>query len=412
MNLEDLHPLIAGVADEPWSRQDYAGAVEAAWFELRDVLRDKLDSSSDVVQLVNEISEKDPRLLLTDYASETDQSMHRGIVNLLRGVAYYVRNPMAHGGTGPPGGNDPARCFEYLAVMSICARHVVRAIQPTTVVSIIGEASQRRFSSQKEAVADLVDALPAARLPDLVAGLIEAFQDALRQGDEDLSWRMLTVYFHALGRAGADSPAVKRASRICARLLAADETFDVGVDLLEPHVFQALPARHRSNAAHAMVGDLRSGQISGGAITNGGRYRYSLTRVFGDLGPRDRRAVLYAIVRALKDRDADASAYALRTLMTIGRHLTAAEYPELADGVALSAMLCRKGDDVFQETRRVFLLASDDFARVLEVALARRLSRLKSNVEALPGSPRVRKPGAESLFSFLHASMTTRAADP
>lgn len=397
MSIADLHPLVAVAADEPWARQAYAEAVEAAWYALRDVLRDKLDSTADGVRLVNLIGENDPNLLLTDFATETDQSMHRGIVSMLRGVALYVRNPIAHD-AGPPSGDEPGRCWEYLTIMSLCARHAVSAIQPTTVERIVREASQRRFSGDREAVADLVADLPAAHLPDLVAALSAAYQEAAEAGDDRRVARLVAVYQHALNGLDGDAPAVKRAIRICAELLAADSTFDAGLDLLTLEVFRGLPARHRSNAVHALKDDLRAGRLVRHEIIDG-RFYYTLVRVFDALQQRDRTAVLNRITYALIHGETAETAYALRVLGPLTHRLRQTEYADSVTGLVAAVMRSARDDDVYREASLYAILAYNGFIEVLEAELRRNLERNAAAARSTPGA--LRRSPVEALHSLL-----------
>ena len=397
MAIADLHPLVAVAADEPWARKEYAEAVEAAWYALRDVLRDKLDSTADGLRLVNLIGENDPNLLLTDFATETDQSMHRGIVSMLRGVALYVRNPMAHD-AGPPSGDEPARCWEYLTIMSLCARHAVSAIQPTTVERIVSEASQRRFSGSREAVADLVAALPAAHLPDLVSALVVAYQNAAAAGDDRQVARLVAVYLHALDGLDGRAPAVKRATRICAGLLADDSTFDGGLDLLNLQVFRGLPARHRSNAVHALQADLRAGRVVRCEVVDG-RYYYTLVRVFDGLQQRDRMLVLNRIVRTLMDGEATSAAYALRVLGPLSHRLRKVEYGDMAAGVAAAVMRCERDGDVYREASLYSILLPSEFAEVVAAELRRKLEQNAEGTASAPWS--LKRHPAESIHALL-----------
>jgi hypothetical protein len=368
MNLEDLHPLVAGVADEPWARQDYAGAVEAAWFALRDELRNKLDSTADGAQLVNEISERDPKLLLTDYVSQSDRSMHKGVLSMLRGVALYVRNPMAHDGDGPPGGNDPARCFEYLAIMSLCARHVVTAIHPTTVEEIVRQASQRRFAATPEATTDLISTLPPAHRPALVVALASAVEAASSDPHSVRAANLLAVYRNALDGLPTTAPAVRRAARNCARLLADDSTFNVGVDLLTLGVFEALEPRHRAQVVNALLLDTQAGEAADGRLADGGRFSDSLILVFAGLKPRDRALILGILTRSLMAVD-KRTAFALRLLAPLSHLLTPNEYPNPASGFADAVLGCERGDDIYGEASQCSSACSPSFARTLWVEL-------------------------------------------
>lgn len=363
MNLAELHPLVAGVADEPWARGDYAGAVEAAWFALRDMLRYKLDSPLDGVKLINEIGEGEPKLLLTDFVTETDRSMHRGIMHLLRGVASYVRNPAAHD-AGPPEGQSPARCFEYLATISICARHVVDAIQPTTVEEIVREASQRRFAPTPEAAKDLIDALPPALRPGLVEALASAYKVAMDDEASALAKSLLMVYRVALSDIRGDTLTVRKAARVCARLLAHDSTFNVGVDLLTLQVFLALPARYRVHVVQAIHEDAMAGKAARGRLLEGGRFFDPLFLVFEGFVPRD-RAILLRILSQSVLASGERAAFALRVLGPLSRLLRHDEFGTPASACAGAVLACERGDEVYEEALKLAKSCAPAFADAL-----------------------------------------------
>jgi uncharacterized protein (TIGR02391 family) len=92
LRFDDLHPLIRDAVRAAWVDAKYPEAVTAGWHALRDEIRRKLGTSAlDGTDLVNRIGETEPTLALTDYATETDRNMHRGVVNLLRGIVFYMR---------------------------------------------------------------------------------------------------------------------------------------------------------------------------------------------------------------------------------------------------------------------------------------------------------------------------------
>jgi uncharacterized protein (TIGR02391 family) len=145
--LSELQPLIRNAAKPHWERGDYAQAVRAGWFALRDLLRDKLSEPGlDGVDLVNAIGETadPPRLPMTDCVTETEKNIHRGVVNLLRGVVFYIRNPQAHE-TESPVTNHRIGAFECLALMSTCARFAASAARPTAVEDALVELAQPHF---------------------------------------------------------------------------------------------------------------------------------------------------------------------------------------------------------------------------------------------------------------------------
>src|SRR4051812_18300685 len=110
LHFDDLHEVVREAAREAWNRRDYSTAVEAAWHALRDEIRRKTRRTDlDGVQLINEaIGETDAQLPLTEYVTETDRNMHRGLVNFLRGSVFYIRHPEAHESVSPVAGDKVA----------------------------------------------------------------------------------------------------------------------------------------------------------------------------------------------------------------------------------------------------------------------------------------------------------------
>ena len=86
-SLDDLHPIIADAASESWAREDWPGALQSAWFALRDLVRRRLNLPElDGTQLMERIGDSDPRLALTDMATASDRDMHRGVWRFLVGI--------------------------------------------------------------------------------------------------------------------------------------------------------------------------------------------------------------------------------------------------------------------------------------------------------------------------------------
>ncbi|MDO8184656.1 TIGR02391 family protein [Conexibacter sp. JD483] len=368
LTLSELHPLIARAADPLWAQMDYGGAVEAAWYSLRDELRDLLDSQADGARLVNLIADSDPRLQLTDFVTETDQSMHRGILRFLAGIVFYVRNPMAHDAS-PPYANDPIRCFEYLAIMSLCARHLAIAAHPTTVDEIVAEAGQSRFSATSEAIADLVGSLPAAQLPALVGALATAFREAFESEDAGKATNLRQVYIETLELHAANRPILRRAARICARYLADDRTFDIGIALLNGVVFTMLPVRHQANVVNALVRDTREARRVDGRATGGGRYFMLVPTVFGVVGPRDQMMLFRAFANRFRARDPAARAYAASLVGALSHHVVGNEWDTTANMFVAAVMNCEPNDGVYTSAWDSLFVMNLDFLALIDSKL-------------------------------------------
>jgi uncharacterized protein (TIGR02391 family) len=187
---DGLHPLVRDAAQDCWDREDFPGAVKTAWMALRDEIRTRTGKPDlDNVELIDGgIGETNPRLPLTDYVTETDKNMHRGLVNFLRGIAFYVRHPEAHETESPV--KDREGALERLAVMSLCARHVVAAAAPTAIEDAVAELQQTRFPRRREAYADLLRRIPPRRHREFASKVLAAAAEAYVNESEALRlWR-------------------------------------------------------------------------------------------------------------------------------------------------------------------------------------------------------------------------------
>lgn len=374
--LRDLHPLVADAAEPYWVMQDYAGAVKAAWFALRDELRERLDVDLDGTKLMDAIGEGRPKLLLTDHATETEQNMHRGLVRLLVGLVLYVRNPMMHDANMPHVA-DPIPSFECLALMSLCARRVASAIHPMTVDEVVREASQPKFPTGAESRADLIKALPASQLPALVKALAEAFRESASDGRRRQARTLREIYEDALRVQGSNGPATRAAARLCRELIADDETFDQGVALLTASVYRLLPPRHRAKVAQALVRDTEEGRMGWGRFESGGTYFLPLISVFDELNAIDRRKIVRAIQKSLAGAD-DAQRFAIGLLTLLSSFFRDDERADVAVSLAV-ALIGSSPDDRLYATARKVLAA-------MEVQLMIGLQTAISASLALPGT--------------------------
>jgi uncharacterized protein (TIGR02391 family) len=255
VELRELHPLVATSAAEPWSRADYAEAVRRAWYGLRDLLRDRLgEPQLDGSDLVNAIGEDKPpiRLPMTEYLTTTERNMHRGVVNFLRGVVYYVRNPDAHEG-GAIDRSDRVGALERLAVMSLCARHVDTAAPPAAVEDAITELLQPRFPMDTESLRDLVSTIPLRRRAELASAVLKSARDADQSNDDDLVEKLSRFYPIIFSTSGWEESLLVDATRDLEALVANDATLGVAVMLMPLRVIPRFKMRNQTKVAKFLV---------------------------------------------------------------------------------------------------------------------------------------------------------------
>ena len=103
VNKLDIHPEIQKHCGKLLSDKHYSPAIFEASKGLaqriRTMVKDLCDTSidEDGVRLIDyAFSEKEQRLKINNFSSETEKSKHRGLISLLKGCFYSIRNPGAH----------------------------------------------------------------------------------------------------------------------------------------------------------------------------------------------------------------------------------------------------------------------------------------------------------------------------
>ncbi len=103
VNKLDIHPEIQKHCGKLLSDKHYSPAIFEASKGLaqriRTMVKDLCDTSidEDGVRLIDyAFSEKEQRLRINNFSSETEKSKHRGLISLLKGCFYSIRNPGAH----------------------------------------------------------------------------------------------------------------------------------------------------------------------------------------------------------------------------------------------------------------------------------------------------------------------------
>jgi uncharacterized protein (TIGR02391 family) len=332
--LNDLQPAIQSEVGEPWQRGDYAGAVRTAWLALRDLLRDRLrESDLDGVDLVNAIGEtsETPRLPLTDYVTETEKNTHRGLVQILRGIVFYARNPGAHETDNPVATNRP-QALECLAMISLATRFVVAAAPPTAVEDALEELAEPRFPQTNAAVDDLVGGIPERRRGEFAEKIFQAAVDADRAGDSTLREKLAFAHRRVLRRSSWADDLVSAAALRCARLIARDDTLAIGMRLLDGPVFPKLEMRYQEKVSAMLQ------EIARTATLNEGRFPDDDLIETMDLFPRletsAASAIYGSLLAGLNSDDPDRQVWVFIALVRIRGGLSKAQLAEVGTAVA------------------------------------------------------------------------------
>lgn len=118
----NLHPRIAGVANDLYLDHYYFEAVFAAAKALVNFVKEKAGRHDlDGAALMRTVfSRKDPVLLVNDLESQTDEDEQEGTMHLFEGAVLALRNPGGH--TFPQG--TAQRALEYIQLLSLLAYQV------------------------------------------------------------------------------------------------------------------------------------------------------------------------------------------------------------------------------------------------------------------------------------------------
>ncbi|MBE0582664.1 MAG: TIGR02391 family protein [Desulfofustis sp.] len=120
--LSHLHPFISGGCSQLFIDGHYAQAVEEAAKAVFQYIRNKTGLSGDGANLAqNAFSLKSPTLAFSDLSDENKQNEQIGFMEMLKGFAKGVRNPLAHTHGRQ---EEVQKAFEYLVFASLLCRRI------------------------------------------------------------------------------------------------------------------------------------------------------------------------------------------------------------------------------------------------------------------------------------------------
>jgi uncharacterized protein (TIGR02391 family) len=328
LHFNELHPLIQKAARPAWEQKNYSQAIRDAWIALRDEIRTRSGKLNlDGLELINEgVGETNPRLPLTDFVTETERNMHRGLVNFLRGIVFYIRHPEAHESESPVK-EDREGAFERLAVMSLCARHVTTAAPPTAIEDAIHELQQPRFPRKPQAFDDLLRRIPLRRRAELAEAVMAAAKEASESQSPTFE-TLAAMYRHTLQKPGDESLSGGAAAQL-GRLVADDDTFEFAVYLMTPSTARKLEERHALKVHDYIVEQFRTRRMG-----DLGKLFPLLTWIVFSLSAGSRSEVVDAIEEALLDEDVTRSFFGFLVLSRLSEQLSDEERARLVGIVA------------------------------------------------------------------------------
>jgi uncharacterized protein (TIGR02391 family) len=120
--LHSLHPFIERGCAQLFIDSHYTQAVEEAAKAVFQYIRDKTGLNSDGAALVQTaFSVQSPVLAFSDLSDENKKNEQVGFMEMLKGLAKGVRNPLAH----TQGQKEEAqKAFEYLVLASLFCRRI------------------------------------------------------------------------------------------------------------------------------------------------------------------------------------------------------------------------------------------------------------------------------------------------
>lgn len=356
LHFDELHTLVQEAARDAWETGDYHEAVVAAWTALADRLRERLGSTADGMELIEEIygegrgRDDPPRLALTDFDSPTSKGMHHGLVHLLRGIVMYVRNPEQHGRSEVRG--DKVGAFERLALLSLCAWHIDIRTEPVSVDDAIDELRQERFANTADTRAELISAVPAADHVRFATVLVQTAGAASDDLDEELAarcrsvHRQLGLFVVAADRQHVFQPIAREIDRLVSR----DDTLDFAIRFVTPPIFDRLAQRNQRKVSARILEDVAEGARTRGPQS--GVFHRDGARIFPSLSVADREKFLGLVESALADGDPQRRTYGTWMAFMMSRHLQDGERARLVTAI-VDAIAAGNADVVAETERRL-----------------------------------------------------------
>jgi uncharacterized protein (TIGR02391 family) len=324
----DLHPLVAEAAMLPLSQGDEGAAVQAAWFAVRDLVRQRLGFTDlDGTELMERIGKSDPKLALTPMQTESERNMHVGLWHFLVGAAAYIRNPEMHESVSPVAG-DRVGAMERLALLSLCARHIDAAASPIVVAQAVAEATQPLFVATDASADDLIHSVPSSTRSKLVEAILDEILSRTAADQQGVRASLRVVLRRALHRLEPDAPEVVLVRTRLTALIANDATLHAGIELLTPAVLAGLAPRHREKVVAALVADVATGSIVRGQVV-AGQHLSTVARLFPALGEQPQTSVVAALEAAFRS-NWTSQAYATRLTLLLAPEMD----PELIQRLA------------------------------------------------------------------------------
>lgn len=120
-----LHPIVVEHAYQLYRNGHLREAVLNSITAIFDFIRARTGSEEDGDRLIGQVmAPNDPRLILSELASESGQNDQKGFMQIYKGAYQGIRNPKAHSLTHDL---TPEKAAQYLVFSSLLARRIEEA---------------------------------------------------------------------------------------------------------------------------------------------------------------------------------------------------------------------------------------------------------------------------------------------
>jgi uncharacterized protein (TIGR02391 family) len=127
--LDLLHPVVFESSFDLFRAGRYRDAVLNGILAVFDLIRSRVYSDKDGIQLIGEVFSLDhPKLIFSEIETESGKNDQKGFIQILQGAYIGIRNPKAHSLVSDL---DQTKAGQYLVFASLLARRVSEAMAPT-----------------------------------------------------------------------------------------------------------------------------------------------------------------------------------------------------------------------------------------------------------------------------------------
>lgn len=339
--LDGLHELVREAARPHWAAGHIGTAVHQAWMAVAGELQRKLGKPGvDGHELVDPLRNRtEPPLWLVDWSSPDAVNTQQGIAALLQGMAS-LRNSLAHPSSQSVA-DSPQSAFEALATLSLCARYVERAVNPTAIEQLVDRSALLPPSVAPRVIDELLSGVTRSAWPPVAGRMVDALLESDNPGVDGTR----AVYLRLVER---DDASAQAAALRCSEILRDVERRNRGVAALSPDVVGWLRPEDRVMIPHLLATELQNGRIEYRAVVRGAAALDAAPALWDDFLPASRLQIVEAIGFGLQNGGWELQAYLTRAVCRLSPLLIGRERNDLARGVA-RAIVTRNALDAANE---------------------------------------------------------------